>query len=331
MIVRHVYSKIQVWNSDQSLIAIGSVYPYLLLDGQSHAQVGKVSAPSEAVWANTDPGRMYGVRAASFGFVNVRGPDAGKFHPLVRLPRYRYVSLGFGEGNLSNDDRYAALIGVRPGGVRDLIVYDLAAGQVVSERRLGRVIDNATMSQSGEYVIVVWGESGRGRRHGVEVYDRELHFLRQLTRDPQHGDAGYTAAGEEAWVSYSGSRRRTIGAYPLAGGAPITVIDADPGTWGGHVSCRNTWRPGWCYISDVGHSAKLWRGYDQVWAQQIAPGGVAEVFAHEHHSYNAGYYHQPQAVPSRDGATVMWASDWGGGRSAPVFGYVASASGSNTP
>jgi hypothetical protein len=324
-IVRHVYSKIEPWNSDESLLLIGSVYPYLLLDGHTFQRLGRVSAPSEAVWANTQPSRVYGVSRDRFGFIDLAAADPDAFQPLVRFPRYAYVSLGFGEGNLSNDDRYAALIGVRSSGDRDLIVYDLLAGQTVAVRRLGRALDNATMAQSGEYVVVVWGRDGRGRKEGVEAFDRELRFQRQLTRGSAHGDVGYTSEGAEAWVSYSAERRRSIGAYPLAGGPPITVIDADPGTWGGHVSCRNLARPGWCYISDAGHTARYWRGYDQVWAQQIAPDGPVEVFAHEHHSFDAGYYHQPQAVPSRDGARVLWASDWDGGRRAPVFAYVAAA------
>lgn len=324
-IVRHVYSKIQPWNSDESLLLVGSVYPYLLLDGNTYEQLGRVSAPSDAVWANTRPSRMYGVSRDRFGFIDLDAADRDSFQPLVRFPRYRELSIGFGEGNLSNDDRYVALIGVHPGGRRDLIVYDVLAGQTVAVRGLGRALDNATMSQSGDYVVVVWGRDGRGRSEGVEAFDRELRFLRQLTRSSEHGDVGYTAAGQEAWVSYSSARRRSIGAYPLGGGPPITVIDADPGTWGGHLSCRNVARPGWCYISDVGHSPRIWRGYDQVWAQQIAPDGLVEAFAHEHHSYNAGYYHQPQAVPSRDGSRVLWASDWDGGRKAAVFDYVAAA------
>ena len=324
-IVRHAYSKVQPWNSDQSLLMIGAFFPRLILDGETYEQLGFYDAASEPTWSNVDSQRVYGVSGARFGFSDLGATDPEAFTVLHRFRAYRRVSLGFGEGNLSNDDHYAALIGLRRDGDRDLIVYDLSAQQVVATRRFHAPLDNATMSQSGDYVITVWGPDGRGRHRGVEVFDRELNFLRQVTRFSEHGDSGYTAAGEEAWVSYSPSKQRTIGAYPLAGGPPITVIDADPGTWGGHVSCRNLQRPGWCYISDDGASARWWRGYDQVWAQQIAPDGVAQVFAHEHHGFDTAYYRQPHAVPSRDGVRVLWASDWDGGRRAPVFDYVAAA------
>jgi hypothetical protein len=324
-IVRHAYSKVQPWNSDQSLLMIGSFQPRLILNGDTYRQLSLFESPTDATWSNVDPRRVYGVSGARFGFSDLGAADPEAFNVLHRFAGYRRVSLGFGEGNLSNDDHYVALIGVRRNDDRDLIVFDLRAGEVAATRRFRAPLDNATMSQSGNYVITVWGPDGAGRNHGVEVFDLELEFLRQVTPFSEHGDAGYTAVGEEAWVSYSPGKKRTIGAYPLAGGRPITVIDADPGTWGGHVSCRNLARPGWCYISDDGGSARYWRGYDQVWAQQIAPDGVAQVFAHEHHGFDSAYYRQPHAVPSRDGARVLWASDWDGGRSAPVFDYVAQA------
>lgn len=324
-IVRHAYSKVQPWNSDESLLMIGAFFPRLILDGQTYEQLGFYDAASEPTWSNVDPQRVYGVSGARFGYSDLDSPDPEAFTVLHRFAGYRRVSIGSGEGNLSNDDHYVALIGFRRDGDRDLIVFDLAAGHAVATRRFQAPLDNATMSQSGNYVIAVWGPDGAGRQRGVEVFDLQLNFQRQVTRFSEHGDAGYTAAGHEAWVSYSPGKQRTIGAYPLAGGPPITVIDADPGTWGGHVSCRNLRRPGWCYISDAGASARWWRGYDQVWAQQIAPDGVAQVFAHEHHGFDTAYYRQPQAVPSRDGTRVLWASDWDGGRNAPVFDYVASA------
>jgi hypothetical protein len=324
-IVRHAYSKVQPWNSDGSLLMIGAFQPRLIIDGDTYEQLSVFESPTDATWSNVDPQRMYGVSGASFGFSDLEAPDPEAFTVVHRFEGYRRVSLGFGEGNLSNDDHYVALIGVRRDGDRDLIVYDLVAGEVAATRRFHAPLDNATMSQSGNYVVTVWGPDGRGRNKGVEAFDLDLQFLRQVTRFSEHGDVGYTAAGQEAWVSYSPGKVRTIGAYPLAGGPPITVIDADPGTWGGHVSCRNIHRPGWCYISDAGASARWWRGYDQVWAQQIAPDGVAQVFAHEHHGFDTAYYRQPQAVPSRDGARVLWASDWDGNRKAPVFDYVATA------
>lgn len=323
-IVRHVYSKIEPWNADESLLLTGTEQPRLVLDGDTYRPLYRYWGPG-TVWSNVDPQKLFGTRGARFGFANPAPGEAGEaFTVLHRFGRYREIDIGYGEGNLSNDDRYVALIGIRRNGAEEVIVYDLAAGRVLGRRAMRRGIDNATMSQSGEFVVVQGDRNGRDRNEGVDVYDRELRFLRKLTSYVAHGDVGYTAAGEEAWVAYARAQGRSIGAYPLAGGKPINVIDADPGTWGGHVSCRNIHRPGWCYISDAGHSPRLWRGYDQVWAQRIARDGPVQAFAHEHHSYDTGYYHQPQAVPSRDGSRVLWASDWDGGRAAPVFDYVAS-------
>ena len=50
--------------------------------------------------------------------------------------------------------------------------------------------------------------------------------------------------------------------------------------------------------------------------------GKVERFAHAHRSTAEIYEHMPMAVPSPDGAKVLWASDWEDA-SAPAYTYVA--------
>ena len=319
-VVRHVYSKLEPWNSDGSLYLLGYPTTAPLLDGETFKPLRTFDSPGYAVWSNTDPHKIFGVHANRFVSVNPLSDATTLIH---RFSGLHDLTIGRGEGNLSNDDRYVALTGADDEHRTHLIVYDLVADRSVGRRVLHGSLDNAMVSQSGTYIVLNWNQNGAARNHGIEVFDRQLHFQRQIATNGEHGDVGYAMDGDEVWVAMSPSRTASVEAYPLDGGQTIEVIGTDPGIGGGHISCRNLDRPGWCYLSDDSPAGK-YQGNDQVWAQRIETNGEVEVFAHLHHSY-AGYVHEPQAVPNRDGTRVAWASDWDGGGKAPVYDYVAGA------
>lgn len=83
-----------------------------------------------------------------------------------------------------------------------------------------------------------------------------------------------------------------------------------------HVSCRNSSRPGWAYVTYDLSAGK--RFSDEIVAVKIDSSGSVERFAHTHSEPDSiganGNVHftdgEPQAVPSRDGGRVLWASNW---------------------
>jgi hypothetical protein len=79
-----------------------------------------------------------------------------------------------------------------------------------------------------------------------------------------------------------------------------------------HVSCRNSARPGWAYVTyDQGVGKRF---SDEIVAVRIDSTGSVERFAHTHSEPDSVGVHfldaEPQAVPSRDGGRVLWASNW---------------------
>lgn len=86
-----------------------------------------------------------------------------------------------------------------------------------------------------------------------------------------------------------------------------------------HVSCRNSARPGWVYVTYDAGAGK--RFGDEIVAVRIDSSGAVERFAHTHSAPDSlepgpkrAWFHltdaEPQAVPSRDGGRVLWASNW---------------------
>jgi hypothetical protein len=97
---------------------------------------------------------------------------------------------------------------------------------------------------------------------------------------------------------------------------------------GTHLSCRNLDRPGWCFLSDSLADAPRARtgGFDEIFAVRLDGSGIVNRFAHAQQSPGVPADTTTRAVPSRDGARVLWASDWRAGPNGPALAYVASFS-----
>jgi hypothetical protein len=331
----HTYAKNQPWNADSSLIMLNYTYPAAILDGKTYKLLRWIHQPSDAVWSNIEPYKMIGAHADMNVLVKADARTDWTQSTLHTFTEYDAIEFGAGEGNLSNDDRYIALFGLK-GGQTDLLVYDLVADKVLARRSMGNAkvcdcdtpgsINNITMSQSGNYVIVEFNVYGRGPSEGIAVYDRNLTYLRNVSsRGGSHYDACYDAAGGESVVVQADESSAVVSAR-LDNGAVTEVLKREQMNYGIHISCRNLKRPGWAYISEFYFkgTSNATANYQEVFAVKLDGSGTVNRFAHEHHSLKEQYERAAMAVPNRDGTKVMWASDWENG-SAPVYAYVAEA------
>src|SRR5690606_3109793 len=95
---------------------------------------------------------------------------------------YTGISIGAGEGSISNDGRYLVLVGTKGGADRWVIVWDASTNSVAGTLTLtgwGADLDNAHISQSGNYVIVASYFAGN---RGHRIYDRAtLTYQRAYT------------------------------------------------------------------------------------------------------------------------------------------------------
>lgn len=326
-IIRHAYSKRQPWNADGSLLLLAFRTPAHLMNGRTFAPLGPLEVPGDPVWSNSDPDVLYGVSGSSFVSFSI----ATRRQTFLRtFEGYSRVFIGGGEGNLSDDDRYVALIGQRDGGV-DVIVYDIPDDAIVATMALNDFtgpfgdLDMATVSPSGRYVLL-----GVTRpRQAYELHDlRSMKHLRTLvSRQLSHADIGYTAEGKEALITTSDgvSAFYSIG---LDDGTQREELSEAHMGWNQHVSCRNSKRPGWCYVSTFWNSerrdAYLFR---QIFALKLDGSGTIERFAPANFSDGPTrllYDRQAHAVPNREGNLVIFASDWGNASAlAPIHTYVA--------
>jgi hypothetical protein len=312
--VRHAYSRTPAWNSDQSKILLGFLYPGRMLDGTTYADLGSFPQVSYASWANTDPNKIYGTSGNKLVSQNATTAAVTTLHTFTG---YSTISIGDGEGAIDDNDRFVALLAVTTGGAQHLIVYDIALDSVVATLALPSRPDNAEISRKGNYVTIGWLTDGTGLHQGIERYNRALTSRINLTPYGRHGDNALDANGNEIYVANS----PYVDSFLLSTGASTRLLSGRTAFEWGHVSGRNIQRPGWIYLSVFDNTATIGRaGRDQVIAVRTDGSGIIEPFGFEHHQDTTHYAMQPQAVPAPDGRRVLFASEWGG---TEIHTYVA--------
>ena len=123
---------------------------------------------------------------------------------LHKFTEYNMIGPAGGEGDISDDGRYWVL----DGDGQEMFVYDLIddikypastfnAGSIGSKgSSVG--VDYAAISPKGNYIIVAWGtDPGIGRYRGIEVYDKNWNFKRQIFPGIIHWETGVDAYDEE--------------------------------------------------------------------------------------------------------------------------------------
>ncbi|MDU8886140.1 hypothetical protein RXV94_08215, partial [Yeosuana sp. MJ-SS3] len=329
--LRHHYPVTQPWNSDGSLIMLQS-FPSAILDGESYEFLFWSDVPSEAKWSNTQPNIMYGTPANKFVSFNVNTNQTNTLHSF---DAYAKIDFGYNKGNQSADDKYVGLIGSN-GSQITLITYDIKNDIIVGELNLGDMSNQNikwfSISPSGKYAILAYGISGSGEYQGYKRYNIDLTNKTHLYNNTAHGDMGFDANGNDVLVQFGDSSTWDEDYYLAMihlDNAQVTPLFYWPqedhngltGIWGGHVSLRNTKRPGWAYVSEgccTDHPVAA----REIFAIKLDGSNTVERFAIHHSDYTAGYGHEAQAVPNRDGSKVMFGSNWNnafGGQYAPSY------------
>jgi hypothetical protein len=338
---RHYYSKQQPWNSDSTILMLSiNAYTVYFLDGKTFAYLWTATnVPNYTKWSNSNPDLMYGTLYSADAFVKYT-PSTGAIQTLETFSGFTSLFLGMGEGNLSNDDRYAPLIGEYATGFT-VIIYDTIKNVEVSRKDFPGVsvanLDWVSMSQSGQYVVVNIKDDATGVSY-YDVYDTQMNYLRRLNAYAGgHADFGYDSMGNEVIVygQYVGGKGVLLMSTRLADNTvqqQLPGISEPAGIYVAsnyHISCRNINRPGYCYVSNFAFdSAFDAYMFHEVFALKLDGSGSVEIFSQDFAApwplADLSYFRESQVVPSRDGSLALFSSDWGDPSStAIIYDYVA--------
>lgn len=331
------YSKRQAWNSDESkLLLFSGDGEALLCDGNDYSFIKALSGVSgeDVFWHSTDPNTLYYNADSILYSYNTTTDIAAELHAFTA---YTWANTR-GEGNMSLDGRYYAVVGQQynyiSGNVvfKDIVVYDLQANSEISVMPIPQDsisgFDWTSISPLGNYVVVDYADETTGRYHGVEVYDRNMNFIWQKPLGAGHSDLGIDANNDEVLVMdvYNADSNKTyIKKFRLSDGQETTLLEVSE-LFDLHISLRNQQRHDWCFISTFDYTGRLtddslsWLPFeDEVFALKLDGSGDVQRIAH-HHSRryspstydpdHSNYWAEPHATVDRQGTRIIYGSNW---------------------
>ena len=228
------YATITPWSLNDKWLLLAGNSHFLL----HHGQTGKFLRPlkasnanewigssSQPRWSRTDPDSFYFLSGNSLKLFSV----ATMTSSLVRVfTEYSKID-GLGEGDLLSDDgSMMALCG------DGSYIFTLGMTTLTKSPSMAVPGSESLYVTPRNNVLVSYSRSGPARYQGVELFDKNMRFLRQALAYNPHKDVALNAAGEEIIIHGNGAA--TIVATRLADSQQKVIFRSTPGL-AEHVSC----------------------------------------------------------------------------------------------
>ena len=309
------YSTMSPFNADNSRILLQHQGYFALYDGAGRYQADlpfDIAASTEPRWSRQDANLLYYLYGNSLKRYDV----AARTGSVMRtFAEYSRVS-GRGESDICFDGDHFVLVGDD----HDIFVYELSTGQKGPVlNATGHGFDSVYIAP-GDQVLVNWYQPGPGRYAGIELYDRDMNFLRQLAPVGSHMDVGRDTDGQGVllWINASDpeappSCPNAVVKIRLADGQRTCLLPLD---WSLalHISAPDA--GGWFFVSTYAPSDPNpleggWRPYTGEILQVRLDGSEVRRLAHHRSRPFNDYNYTPRAAVSRDGSRLVYSSNYG--------------------
>jgi hypothetical protein len=346
--VRSSYPKVQSWNKDMTLIRISNrLYDANTLVessltskyySNSSAYKGLCSRNSDYFrWSNIESNIFYVLNSSNQFIKGVIGEnDIDCTNSIESFRDYEVVHMGPHEGNIDYNDKYVVFITKKYNDKNVyVILFDIEEEKRVWTKELTNnkwikddarwnltSLDWISISPSGKYILINESDAN-GADEGMYLYDinfnnrvkLQLKYNNKFYHEGGHGDMGYDIDGNEIFIQFISG----LGVYqfsldnPKDNGKRVLNLYG-----GGHISCRNTERTGWCYITTHG------KNYSNIFALKLdgSDNETVQNFSQSHMISDADKIY---GGPSPDGTKVIFNSDWESGDSSRLDTFVVTA------
>lgn len=327
------YPKVQTWNSNMRLLRVGSRF-YNANTLEENSLTKEIANPYATLcsrssdyfrWSNIEENRFFVLDSSKRlikGKIDKDNVDCSNV--LEDFSDYERIHIGPHEGNIDYNDKYVLFSGKK---INDttiyLILYDISNHTRVWTKVLpedswyydeGRgtwkptEMDWISVSPSGRY-IVINNIDKNNYQDGLYRYDINFENPMKMQYDYQgtlyseggHGDMGYDTEGNEVVVQFMSGLG--VHSFNLDNPQELGKELLQSPYGGGHVSCRNTQRLGWCYVT-THHT-----GYKRVFALKLDGTGAKNIANFSQTHLKSGYG-ETYGGASPDGSEVIFNSHW---------------------
>jgi hypothetical protein len=281
-----------------------------------------VTASSEPRWSRSDPKLLYYVKRNALMKLDV---TTGLSTVVRAFGEYSAIR-GRGESDISRDgdhfvfaaERSSEPLAVGPPN-QFVFVYTLSTdkkGPVLDT--FGHDFDNLYITPDNG-VVIGWLPAGTGRFMGVELYDRNMVFQRQLTHAIGHMHLTRDTLGTDLLVWSNSSDPLPLAGCPN-GVVKVRLSDAQQTCllsldWSlaAHISAADG--DGWALVetyapSDPPPAAPAWVAYtNELLRVKLDGTAVQRLLHHRSRPFNS-YGYQPRAALSRDGSRLVFTSNY---------------------
>ncbi|PYV07637.1 MAG: hypothetical protein DMG07_27975, partial [Acidobacteria bacterium] len=243
--IENEYSTMSPFNLDNSRLLLVHVSYFGLYDGSGHFLRDlpiEVNASSQPRWSRRDANVFYYIRGNQLRQYNVSTAAISVVHTFSE-----YGSItGNGESDICFDGDHFVLAGDG----RYVFVYQISTdskGSVFDTG--GRGFDSLYITPN-DNVTITWYQNGPSRYNGIELFDRNMNFQRQLTQAGGHMDVTRDTNGDEVLIWTNSADPAAISnngivKVRLADGHQTTLVTFD---WSlaVHVSAPDS--SGWAFV-----------------------------------------------------------------------------------
>ena len=230
------------FNADGSLFMAADEWGKgCLYDGRTGEVVRQLEGVEFRPWHlrwSVDPDYLYQYVGNELRKVNARDLSHEVLHTF---DEYTQIGPAGGEGDVDDSCRYWLL----DGNGTEMFVYDFeegVKGAVSPFPANFKAIDYATVTSSGEYLVVLWRDRGLERYQGIELYDRDWNFVRNLAPWCTHIEFAFDENGDEIMVTPADFGFKEL--TDAAGVSPGDIISVR--LKDGHIRKLLT-MPKWCH------------------------------------------------------------------------------------
>jgi hypothetical protein len=309
--IMNEYSTPSVYDDDDSYLLLGH-QSYFAVYGRDGRYIKdapfEMNASTEPRWSRRDPHVVYFKSGNALKRYDVVTGQVAVVHTFSEYARVT----GRGESDICFDGDHFVLVGDD----HEIFVYEISSdgkGPVLETH--GRGFDSVYISADDE-VTVTWLAAGRGRLEGIELFDRNMGFLRQVARAGGHMDMSRDVNGDAVLVWANGGDPE-----PVCGNGIVKIRLRDAHqtclltldeSLAAHVSAGDR---GWAVVSTYAPADPRpdgpWPPYANEIVRLALDGSRVERLAHHRSRPSNDYNWQPKATLNRDGTRIVYGSNFG--------------------